>query len=71
MAAWFVVVDGEGEEVVPVLVVGGGEEEEEGAEEETEDIDAVSLESCPDKVSRPVPNVNNGVWYSWLLCSIE
>ena len=45
--------------------------EEEGAEEETEDIDAVSLGSCSDKVSRPVPNFNNGVWYNWLPCSTE
>lgn len=67
MGAWFVVVDGEEEEVVPVLEVG----EEEGTEEETEDIDAVSLGSCSDKVSRPVPNVNNGVWYNWLPGSTE
>ena len=66
MVAWFG-VDGGGAEVESVLMVEG----DEGVEEETEDIDAVSLESCPAGVSRPVPNVNNGVWYSWLLCSTE
>ena len=59
MVAWFG-VDGGGGEVESGLMV----EEEEGVEEETEDIDAVSLESCPAGVSRPVPNVNYGVWYS-------
>ena len=57
MVAWFG-VDGGGAEVESVLMVEG----DEGVEEETEDIDAVSLESCPAGVSRPVPNVNNGVW---------
>ena len=38
---------------------------------ETEDIEAVSLESCPDDSSGFVPNVSNGVWYSWLLCPTE
>ena len=65
MVAWFG-IDGGGAEVESVLMV----EEDEGVEE-TEDIDAVSLESCPAGVSRPVPNVNNGVWYSWLLCPTE
>ena len=67
VVAWFVPVEAGLEEVV----LAGAEGEEEGAVVETEDIEAVSLESCPDKSSRFVPNVSNGVWYSWLPCSTE
>ena len=62
VVAWFV-VDGGGTEVESVLMVGG----DGGVEEE----ETVSLEFCSAGVSIPVPNVNNGVWYSWLLCSTE
>ena len=59
VVAWFVAVEGELEDVVPVLV--GDDGEEEGAVVETDDIDAVSLESCPDDSSISAPNVSNGV----------
>jgi hypothetical protein len=61
VVAWFVPAEGGLEEVVLVPV--GGEGEGEGAVVGTEDIEAVSLESCPDKSSGFVPNVSNGVWY--------
>ena len=67
VVAWFVPVEGGLEEIV----LAGGEGGEEGAVVETEDIEAVSLESCPDDSSRFVPNVSNGVWYSWSLCPTE
>lgn len=62
VVAWFVPVE---------VVLVGGAGGEEGAVVETEDIEAVSFESCPDDSSRFVPNVSNGVWYSWLLCPTE